>query len=195
MPKTSAINRIQLGSGTGHKLVGSDPVVSALPTITTPHHEVHEGEYYGTGYLWTTVADNAEANLLIVMNTPNDLHCLVAGAIGGDAFAYVYEDPTFTDAPTDYGTALVERNFNRNYADASQFDSFHTPTILADGNNLVQQFIPGGAGPARFTGGGSASTREEIVLISGKIYLFRLTNKSGGAQPASIEVTGYEHSA
>ena len=52
MPKTSAINRLQLGSGTGHKLVGDDLVVSALPTITTPHHEVHEGEYYGTGYLW-----------------------------------------------------------------------------------------------------------------------------------------------
>lgn len=183
---------IQLGGSEG-KVVTSDPLVKSLPTIDVAHHEIHEGEYFGAGHIWDSVADDGVAEMIVVVGSPNHFHFTPHGALGGDFYVHLYEDPTFADAPTDYGTAVALEDFNRVTDSTPQVTAYHTPTVATDGTLLAAGFIPGGSGNANFAAGGTASGRIERILKTGKIYLLRLTNKAGSTQPASIEIEGYEH--
>jgi hypothetical protein len=184
---------IQLGGSEG-KVVTSDPILKTLPIIGAAHHEIHEGDYFGCGHIWDSVDDDGVAELIVIVGANYALHATPSGNIGGDAYAHLFEAPTFADAPTDYGTAVTVEDFNRVTDNTAGITVYHTPTIATDGTQLDAQYVPGGSGPAQFKVGGGASTRIEHIFAKSTIYLLRLTNKSGGAVPASIAIEGYEHS-
>ena len=64
------------------------------------------------------------------------------------------------------------------------------PTVNADGVRIDHQFIPGGTGGQ--TIGGSGGERNEWIFAPSTIYVFRLTNRSGNVQPASLAIEWYE---
>ena len=88
------------------------------------------------------------------------------------------------------GTRLADANMNRNVNAGPTAATYHTPTVTAAGNQLVNVFLPGGA--RNQATGGTIRTGTEWVLRTNTNYLLRLTNRAGSAQPASLAVQWYE---
>ena len=168
-----------------------DPTSNSLQVIDFVHHEVHEGDTYQASFKTpdgAPLADNATLEVLIQAgNQP--MHTVYAAAAGGDAEIALFEGTTFSAA----GTAMPARNMSRLSTNTALATITHTPTTTLDGAQLQNAFLPGGAGGPPSTPGGAARQDTEWVLAPDTNYLLRLTNRSGGAQPASLVVQWYEH--
>ena len=89
-----------------------------------------------------------------------------------------------------YFEETPDANMNRNVNAGPTAATYHTPTVTAAGNQLVNVFLPGGA--RNQATGGTIRTGTEWVLRTNTNYLLRLTNRAGSAQPASLAVQWYE---
>lgn len=160
-----------------------DPYVRALRAIDVLHAQTHAGIVYGLDHVFAAVADDGFAYIMVTPG-PGPMHFRVEVASGGDAYAWLYEDPSASD-----GTPLTPRNKNRLAADESAAEVVHTPTVSMSGTQIVTAFVPGGA---RNQATGGSANFEEIILAPGKTYLVAVQNKSGVAQDLSIHLTWYE---
>jgi hypothetical protein len=151
------------------------------------HTSVHKGILFHAGRFVVALAADATIVLLIQVAAGQSAHMRFGLAAGGDTEVELFEGPTFSAA----GTTITPLNRNRFSSNTAQTTITHTPTTSADGTELAHTMMPGGTGPAQSPGdtGGSFS---EWILKTGEDYLFRVTNRSGAAQPTSLSLDFYE---
>lgn len=157
----------------------------ALITMDSVHKHIHDGELYSADFNDASLANAASIELLVVVTAVT--HIRVSGAGGGDSNLLLFEGTT-TSAD---GAAVTAINRNRVSSNTATAVLTTAPTITGDGTELMNIFLPGGShGNAA---GGLRSIFGEFILPAGK-YLVRLTNNSGGAVRAHVQVDFYETS-
>ncbi len=182
-----SIGAVELESG-GNPLT-IDVLNNSLVAIALPHYETHEGVTFNASYKILALANAANLDIILLTGANKEAHLTARFVCGGDAEVLIYEDTT-TQAPLNDGTALAELNLNRGSVTAATVVATHTPTINALGTQLIDGAIGGGTG-GNAAGGAIRIGTERILAVSTK-YLFRLTNRSGGAKIGSIVLEWYE---
>jgi len=164
-----------------------DSIVGALQAITVLHHETHEGNTFFVSFKTADGAPLADnATLIFVLTTgAKACHAITDAASGGNADKEICEGATITG-----GTATTVYNRDRTSALATTVTVVRDPTINAAGTCIDFQLIAGGTGGN--ASGGSAGPRNEWILAPSTLYMYRLTNRAGNAQPASLSVEWYE---
>lgn len=169
----------------------TDEITGALVTIDVVHHEIHEGELFSVSYKNPNATPIVDDGTIIFALTTGAkyAHLIGSAACGGDAQLELVEDAAFTG-----GTAMTERNHKRTEGDAG-----NTVTVVRDpgaiptpGNVLEDLFLPGGTGGNAV--GIEGGSRVEWILKPNSVYLLRLTNRAGNAQPGSLRAEWYEES-
>ncbi len=169
----------------GH-IAGVDQTNGALIVIDAVHNNIHQGIMFQSDLVDLILADDASLDLLIRVIANTSAHMRFHAAIGGDGQAFMYEDPT-TSAD---GTPVARNNRNRFSSNTSDTLIFSGPTVTGVGDLLPTGIIPGGGAGTPGIGGQIGSFEEWMLAPAD--YLFKLTNKSGGAQPASVALDWYE---
>jgi len=167
-------------------------LTGALAVIDYAHHEIHEGSTFLVSYKSpdaNPIADNATISYIITTHGKY-AHLLARGGCGGDAEAALYEGTTVTAGT---GTAMTAFNKNRASAKAPTVGVRRDMTVDTVGTLIENEFIPGGTGPQAV--GGAGVSRAEWVLAPNTIYMVRITNRAGNAQPASLAIEWYEESS
>jgi hypothetical protein len=173
-------------------LGSQDSVTGAAATIDYPHHEIHSGSTFLSSYKsaeGADIADNATITFTITVRARYP-HMVFRAACGGDMEAELLEGPTVTA-----GTGNATTVFNKNRG------STRTPTVgvrrdmtVTDAGTLIEhELAPGGTGGNSI--GGASQQRPEWILNINTVYLFRITNRAGNAQPMSIAIEWYEESS
>jgi hypothetical protein len=175
--------------GDGDAPLPVDEITGALVTIDAVHAEIHEGELFSVSYKApdaSPIADNG--TIIFVINTGALFaHFIGSGACGGDAQLELVEDAVVTG-----GAAMTERNHKR-----TEGDGGNTVNVVRDpgaipmpGDVLEDLLLPGGTGGNSI--GVDGGQRVEWILTPNSVYLLRLTNRAGNAQPASLRAEWYE---
>jgi hypothetical protein len=164
-----------------------DETTGALLGIDVPHHEIHEGESHLASYKTpdaSPLADNGTIAFAFVVGA-KECHVVAEGACGGDMEGELREGVTYTG-----GTSLAIFNKKRASSSGATATLVRDPTVTGAGTLLENRFVPGGTGPQ--AAGGAGGQRNEWVLAPGRTYLYRITNRAGNNQPASMVVEWYE---
>ena len=172
----------------GNGARSTDLEYGAKVAITGFHHQIHLGNAYIASHKFSSIANNAVAEFYVKVPANYEPHVVFHRDLEGNADVALFEDTT-TQAPNNDGTGITPRNLNRNKADASQIEWFHTPTVLVDGTQLLIEWNAAGTGGVA---GGSEGVFDEFELAKGKNYLFRVTNRSGQARDIGIFSRYYE---
>lgn len=160
-----------------------------LTTIDYSHNKIHAGIHFTAQRLFTSVANDANADVRILNGATKKLHIMITAACGGNSYFYTYEGTTYSNN----GTGLTAYNNDRSSLTATTATLYYTPTINVLGTAIMPgELIPAGNKNALM--GASSATRLEIILAVNTDYLFRITNKSGGAIDISMCLAWYEHS-
>lgn len=157
---------------------GNRPVVDA-------HTQIHHGETFTADHVVASLANNGVINLIITTPANDWPHLIVNAAIGGDGLLQIYEGAVFTG-----GTPVNVVNHKFYSTNVAGETVVHTPTISNDGVNKIDHYIPGGTGGVAV--GGVGGRHEEILLKPATNYLIRLTNVSGQARRAAIDLLWYQ---
>jgi len=174
-------------SGDG-KVGAVDTEYQANVTITGFHYQTHLGNAYIASHKFLAVADDAVAEIYIKVPAGAEPHIVFHRDLEGNADVELFEDTT-TQGPLNDGTAITPVNINRNSANVSVVEFFHTPTVLVDGTQLLIEWNAAGTGGVA---GGSEGSFDEFELAKGKNYLFRVTNRSGQARNIGMFARYYE---
>ena len=166
--------------------VDVDHKVKAFKSIETEHSEIHEGETYICSHYYSLVADDASADLRIIVGSNKELHTTITVAVGGDGEIFLYEGTTYNVA----GTDIAIYNRDRTSSNTSDATCRYTPTVNVLGTELFHGHAPGGTKKEAI--GSVRRTAQEWIFKKSEDYLVRFTNRSGGAVDASIEVEYYE---
>ena len=170
-------------NGAGVEVI--DPEYKASVSITGFHYQTHLGKAYIVSHKFSAVADDAVADIYVKVPADFEPHIVFHRDIEGDADVELFEDTTVSAD----GTALTAYNLNRNSANTSAIEFFYTPTVTLSGTQLFLEWNAAGAGGQA---AGSEGTFDEFELAKGKNYLFRVTNRSGGAKNIGIFARYYE---
>lgn len=157
---------------------GQRPVVDA-------HTHIHRGQMFTADYDVAALANNASIDIILTTPADDYPHLNINAGIGGDGLLYIYEDVVFTG-----GTLLTIVNHKFTSTNTAGEVLLHTPTVSDVGNNKITHYIPGGTGGISVGGVGGRS--EELILKPSTNYLIRLTNVSGQARRASIDMKWYQ---
>ena len=163
----------------------------ALVSIGYPHHEIHSGSTFVVSYKapdGAPLADDATINLTITTQSKY-AHMAFRAACGGDMEVELLEGSTVTAGT---GFAMVEYNKNRASTKANTAGVRRDMTVTVPGALIENEFVPGGTGGNAI--GGANTERPEWILALTTVYVFRLTNRAGNAQPASLAIEWYEES-
>lgn len=166
------------------------PQLPQYNVITHEHVLVHEGEFFQTCVLNTSVANTSAIQLLIQCAASKSVHLYVKLVAGGDALFQMYEGPTFSAA----GDALTAHNHNRVSSKTASGVFTSSPTVSDNGTLMCQEFLAGGTGQGNGATPGAVQglATEQYVLSPGEDYLLKLTNNAGSNQPLQIIVAFYE---
>lgn len=146
---------------------------------------VAQGRSFEFGSCNDAVADDASLNMIVIV--PNDLTKKVWFLPDGGAEAAstveIFESPTYVLTGS---TELTSVCLNRNIACSHGLTAWIVPTadISATGTQLSKKYI-GTTGIAQTRGAADASF-SEYLAGNNKAYLFRMTNKSGGASGLKV---------
>ena len=159
----------------------------ALPTTSSLGANLMEGNSYTLGYTYpfsAGLANNANFDIAIAFGAGIEPKLSVEGLCVGNALGYMYEGATVTG-----GTALTSINLNRPSTNTSNSAALLNPTVSSTGTLLGTYILIGGS-KKKATGGDVLSA--SLILKPLTTYLLRMTNVSGSAQAAQIDVTWYE---
>lgn len=160
--------------------VAVDEHSSALVTIESEHHRIHQGEGY-TASGKATIANVGGEQLYLLDNT-NGTHPhfreLSVNAAAGPMDLYLYEAPTTSDN----GTQLATLNNNRNSTNASVLDLYTGPTVSGNGTQLEYFMLAG----TKKDGGTVGGVPVEWILKPATKYLIRIVNNVAGAGNTDI---------
>lgn len=170
----------------GNTRVHVDEDTHSLYSIDAQHAQIHNGNVYTSCRIFESVADNGNADMLLI--TPADKTVFFSGYVeaAGDSYVYLYEAPT----KSNNGTALSRINLNRQSANTAGTTAFYTPTVSDAGTEIRCKFLTGGSGGRAV--GSSNQTYQEYIFNTSTAYLVRVTNKSGQARTISISSTWVE---
>ena len=163
-----------------------DDISKSLVQVDSTHARIHQGIYFSIGLTNLILADNASMNCLFRVGE-STVHIRPSGVAGGDTRFFIFENTT-TSAD---GTEHFAANRNRTNSLTHKMRIFEGPTITADGTSIDEQLIIGGIGRT-FSIGGASGLTNEWVLQKNSVYMFRLTNISGAAQPINMHLDFYE---
>jgi len=194
LPSTAKTRYAEIETGVYAQVVGAgaqDRVTGAPAVIDYAHHEIHSGSTFVASYKSpdaSPVADNGTI-IFILTTHAKYAHILFRAACGGDMEGELYEGTTVTA-----GTGSAQAVYNKNRA------STKTPTVgvrrgmtVATAGTLIEnEFMAGGTGPQGV--GGATASRAEWVLAPSTVYMVRITNRAGNAQPMSLAAEWYEES-
>ncbi len=166
------------------QLLLTDEITGALTTIELQHHEVHEGESFEASYFTLSLANNSSIDFRLPTGNKY-CHFVFDCSCGGNAEVQFYASANLAG-----GTPLTAWNMNRPSANTATLNVYHTPAVIGTGTLVYNAALPGGKGPN--AGGGVARQNTEWILKLNTVYLLRLFNRSGSAQPSSIVVQWYE---
>jgi len=164
--------------------VNVDASVSGLQVINIMHHEIHEGNAFTAFISDLALADDASIN--IVLTSTASVHLRVEGEVGGDSQFFMYEAPTLATGGTDF-TPIA---FNREINSASATTVGINAEYGATGTTILDRIIPAGTGIAGIAG--SSGSDNEYILMPNTIYMIRIENEAGSAEPAGITIDWYE---
>ena len=170
-----------------------DPYVHAHTMISEPHRMVHDGFMLNASGKASALANGANLDLLIRLPAGVIRHVVLVEFAPSDAplDVFLYEDTTVSAD----GTAVNIRNHNRTAADPTVDLMFVGPTVTGVGTLLHQQYIPStGALGGQSAGQIVGSDDQEWILGSPtteKLYMWRVTNNSGGAIDIGYHFNGY----
>ena len=160
-----------------------DTETGGIHIIDSAHFKTHNGHKYFTSYKTADdapLADNGE--LVFGLTTGScSVHMHGSGATGGDTEALFYEGAAFTG-----GTTQTIYNKKRTSSNTASSKVVRDPSISSAGTLLENELIPGGTG--RRAVGGAGDQETGWILKANTKYLFKIVNRSGAAQPASIAI-------
>lgn len=157
-----------------------------FPIVGSFEHYVHLGKAYSISHIFENIAKDTERLILVKVGDTLPLHPIIVVNFGGQAFVYLYENPTIVTN----GTPLAIYNLNRTSSNTADSQVFYGATVSAYGTlQLSSVFLPAGAG-VRSVGGTIESPH--YVWAKETDYLIRIINKSDATQNGSIEIYFYE---
>jgi len=155
-----------------------DGITTAIKTIDSAHHEIHNGDHYKAGFQDTSMATNETITLLFV--TPASVewaHWILTAQATGAVVIELYEGATATG-----GTPVTRFNRNRNSLNDSTTLVYHTPSVTADGTKIVERWV--GNEGFKESVGGEMRGDSEFILKQDTKYLIRLTAVNNGIKGA-----------
>lgn len=171
--------------GQGRIIGGDDDRPIYVASMAWEHLLVHQGLMFHAGHYVASLANGAALDLRIETGATS-VHMVSRATCGGDALHILGEDATTTANGTLVPAYQMRRSGSQG---TSPLTIHHTPTVTGVGTALFTELVPGGSGGQ--TPGGSARLGTEWVLKPASIYLLRLTNLAGLAQPVSIALEFY----
>lgn len=153
--------------------------------VDVVHQRMHRGEFFTVSHIETEVIENASIEILFRVANNSASHTRIRTSSGADLDRSIFENVIVSDD----GTLLNRTNRNRFSSKISSTLVFLSPTVINEGNELLIEYSPGGAG-SPFSQGSSSGIFEEIILNSGD-YLFRLTNTSSSTQKMNLIIDYY----
>jgi hypothetical protein len=196
MATVSRTSNLVQGGGANARIQDSDPKGTALPNIDYPHHRIHHGTMYTCYKYGAAVADAASIEVTFILGS-DETHIIFEPTVeSGPCHLFIYEDPTYTTEPADWGTLQTSYRTNRDVArtggsgEGSGFAWYNNPTVLTAGTLITRYMLAGGGG-GPFSIGDTISDRNEWVFDPNRKYLFRLTNNSGGAIDMLMKAVWY----
>jgi len=157
----------------------------ALSTITWPTQNIHEGTMYQASYKTAEGADLADnADMFISMTTRDEYPSFMAFGVslGGTNEVKLYEGAAGVS-----GTLLDNQNMNRfvHYVDSPSTPAVvqNVISVTATGTLIHESLLVWSVGGGGGAAGDLSRVNVEWVLHTGTTYLFRVVNRSGGAQP------------
>jgi len=167
-----------------------DDITGALVAIDIVHHEIHIGDHFTVAYKSLDNAPIADDGTILYFFSVTTAYChlVIEAACGGDAEVELRENAIAAEQPA--GTAMTPNNNNRSSATAATATVLRDAGVTNAGTLIDNAFMPGGTGGNSI--GQDWGSRIEWVLDLATVYLVRLTNRAGNAQPASLRLLWYE---
>lgn len=166
--------------------VDNEDLDGAIPTISHPHHETHEGNhFYYTEF--NTIASAGTRELLLTTPDTNKLlnfRFTVSGTL--ITTVRLFEGTSKTG-----GTAVTILNNYRDHANVSGATLTHTPAGSGDGTAIFVTSFGSASNPANAVGG-ATSQDDEIILKRNTKYLLRVTSGSN-SNVVRTKLFWYEH--
>ena len=165
-----------------------DEIDSGYADLSIIHHLAHLGLVFFAGCVFGTLADNANADLLVRTSPDKHPHLTHSFVSGGDSIVYIFEGVVAATS----SDIVVPRNHYREKGDDSGVLVWANPVVTSTGVTLFTEVIAGGQ--KNFATGGGSDGRDELILNKGEDYIFRINNISGSSVSASTVIEFYERS-
>jgi hypothetical protein len=161
-------------------------LASGSQVADDPHSRIHQGKMYHVSHKLASVAD--DGTLTFALTTPADdwPHVAPTGAAEGAFDFEIFEGASITG-----GTSLTAQNHLRGSSNTFGGSIVHTPTVNDAGTRLLFRSSGGSGAFGILSSPGLASFNYEWVLLAETTYLFRITNRSGGAVDMSMAINFY----
>jgi len=183
---TDADGRQYVIIGDGTNDIEIDPVIGGLLVTPIEHNLVSDGVVFSCFYSYLLVASATSKWLHVKVPATHKCHIRWRFMSEAKIDYYIYEHPTLTAD----GTALTEFDMNRETANASNVEVFHTPTITAVGTMIDNGMI--GTSGFLFDSGGSVSPMEDWLFKPSESYLIGANNNDAGAKDIVIQLIWWE---
>ena len=158
-----------------------------LVVVPVADYRVEQGERFKASYVQPhggELANDASEDFLVQVGACH-IHMTARVAVGGDCELLIYEYPTVTAN----GLVLDAVCKNRYNPGFTEVETWVGPTVTLVGDTLFHWFVPGGTRKDVGQSWGEA----EWILAPGTLYMFRVTNRSGGAIQFSFSIAWSEH--
>ena len=164
-----------------------DNLTNSSTSININHNKVHRGRFYACGDLFTSVADNGYAQILLINGHSAELHMGFTVTGEGKGYFQAKQGVSYS-AP---GTALTVINKNTNpAAPAASMLAYKTPISVTGGNQLHPlELLTGGEGPR--TIGKETTKSQEVILRPGGNFYLEFQNKAGATKDVSLLIEFY----
>lgn len=147
----------------------------ALKTLDKSVLAIENGYSYRTSHKFTTVANNAHADIYIKTGT--------YPVIGKSKYSLTQPTEVFfyEDAVIDVsGNSLTLINYNRITTNTASTEIYYSPTINTSGNEILHAYIPASTSAHPLSAsGGSAEEISFWLLKPNTNYLVQMWNRSG----------------
>ena len=162
-------------------------------TIEREHHEVHEGEMFGSAFFINLTG--GEFKKVILLTGAKFVHYYFQVAVNGPMLIKLYEDSYYSAT----AGPVTSINLNRGKSNVALMQCYSTPTITTDGTCIFSRFVVGqtGGGVAQVSPaavGAVIRPGTEIILDSSSTYHFYLENSAAAAITLEFSHEFYEES-
>jgi len=149
-------------------------------TISRPHWEVHEGDFWTFAKRIAAVANDATTDFLIVAGATMVPHAVVTLGVTANCWADIYAAPNITDP----GTEITAVPNNGASTQTPVTKAYYGPTVADTGDVAMEIVLPGGQKSNAI--GSVARPTSEVILPASSSWLLRVTSKAGAGATADV---------